>query len=188
MTAYAKNIQKKTMQKLIQERSDMVDDPFCYAWQLANEARTPIARYVQSLETFDMDREIETLKEKVRTSTRTKYQTYVGLMNPNLTKSPIYTDPGVKEHERIVTTKLRLSSHNLAIEKGRWQRKPREERLCPECHVIQDETHAMTECRINGDVRREHCVALRLDLPDLFTLNETVIAARACYMLMKDFT
>ena len=187
LTAYAKNTQKRTIEKLIQERADVEGDPFYHAWRLAHDARTPMARYVESLETFTTDQEMERLKEKVRSSPRTKYQTYYSLMNPNLTKNDMYTDVRLNEHERIVATKLRLSSHNLAIEKGRWSRKPREERLCPECGVVQDEVHALTECRINAQARTEHCDALHLNLPDLFTRNETVMAVKACYVLLKDF-
>ena len=115
LTSYAKNIQKKAIQKLIQERSDMDDDPFHRVWQLANEARTPGARYIQSLENFDINHEAEILEEKIRTSTRMKYRTYVTLMNPELNKNTMYMDAGVKEHERIVTTKFRLSSQNFKI-------------------------------------------------------------------------
>ena len=187
LTAYAKNVQKRTIGKLIEERAGMEDDPFNHAWNLAREARTPTARYIEALQTFAMDQEMEALKQRVRSSTRTKYQSYCQLMNPNLTKSEIYTDPDLREHERIVTTKFRLSSHNLAIERGRWLRKPRDERLCPECDVIQDESHALMDCRITAAVRSEHCRDMHLRLPDFFTRNATSAAVRACFVLIKDF-
>ena len=64
---------------------------------------------------------------------------------------------------------------------------PREERLCTECDLIQDETHALTVCRINADARSQHCDNLRLGLPELFEENGVVDAVRACYWLIKDF-
>ena len=51
---------------------------------------------------------------------------------------------------RILTTKLRTSDHNLAIEKGRHSRPvvPRENRLCEFCHLnsIETELHFLSDC------------------------------------------
>ena len=57
---------------------------------------------------------------------------------------------------RIALTKLRTSSHNLEIERGRYVR-PRvspEQRLCSTYHVIDDEIHFVTKCRINSCERK----------------------------------
>ncbi len=45
-------------------------------------------------------------------------------------------------------TKLRLSSHKLPIEKGRWNNTPRNDRICPDCpnRQIGDEFHYLFEC------------------------------------------
>jgi hypothetical protein len=45
-------------------------------------------------------------------------------------------------------TKLRLSSHNLLIEKGRYFRPKikRENRLCSQCNQIEDEQHFLIHC------------------------------------------
>ena len=44
--------------------------------------------------------------------------------------------------------KLRLSDHNLMIEKGRRKRPmlPRNERLCDTCNKLEDEIHFLIEC------------------------------------------
>jgi hypothetical protein len=176
-----KTAQRSTIYKLIVEREGMQDDPFAHAWSLARNSRTPCARYITSLETFRPEVEERRLREKIQTSERTKFVTYRDLMNPGLEVHPMYRSTDSRERERLTLTKFRLSSHNLAIERGRWTRKPREERLCPTCNVVQDEHHAVTECRINADARR-NIEATHLQLPQLFDLDQA-----QCHELLKFF-
>ena len=58
----------------------------------------------------------------------------------------------IKEFDRVAVTRIRLSSHRLAIETGRWSRLPREERKCT-CGEIQTERHIVNECVRTSDVR-----------------------------------
>ena len=56
---------------------------------------------------------------------------------------------------RIALSKLRASSHDLEIERGRYVR-PKlnlNDRLCMSCHVIEDEEHFVTGCINNLDMR-----------------------------------
>ena len=50
---------------------------------------------------------------------------------------------------RMALAKMRLGSHNLMVERGRWN-KPRKipfhDRLCQLCHTIEDEYHIIIEC------------------------------------------
>ena len=43
-------------------------------------------------------------------------------------------------------SRLRLSSHNMPIETGRWSRVLRENRICQTCKVIGDESHYIYDC------------------------------------------
>ena len=49
---------------------------------------------------------------------------------------------------RICLTRLKLSSHDLAIEKGRHQNIARQERVCNNCtmHVLETEYHYLLIC------------------------------------------
>ena len=58
------------------------------------------------------------------------------------------------EHLRISFSRLRLGSHRLRIETGRWSRLPREDRKCP-CGGVQDECHAVLECPLTSDLRTD---------------------------------
>ena len=74
-----------------------------------------------------------------------KYWIYLEI-NPELTPSPFLNR--VDEVGKSMT-KFRLGSYNLKIETGRWNRKPRENRLCPTCNQLGDEYHIVYECRFN---------------------------------------
>ena len=56
----------------------------------------------------------------------------------------------------MALTKLRVSSHHLAIETG-WYHKPSalpiEQRLCSSCAQVQDELHLLCHCLLNANLR-----------------------------------
>ena len=51
-------------------------------------------------------------------------------------------------------TRLRLSSHRLAIETGRWSRIPRDNRQCS-CGAIQTEKHVICFCPLSQSIRSQ---------------------------------
>ena len=58
---------------------------------------------------------------------------------------------------RIALTKIRVSCHNLAIEKEQYQKPsslPVDQRLCSICNVIEDEVHLICACARNVPLRR----------------------------------
>ena len=60
---------------------------------------------------------------------------------------------------RQALTKLRVSSHRLEIEAGRWtkpQITPRENRLCKQCNVLEDEFHFLFECSLYSNIRQQN--------------------------------
>lgn len=46
-------------------------------------------------------------------------------------------------------TGLRISDQNLEIEKDRYDKIPRKDRICKLCHLLEDEKQFLLECRIN---------------------------------------
>ena len=84
-------------------------------------------------------------KRRVTTSEGTKSKIYKTI-NPELITHPVYHSRQLTpEAYRISFTRLRLTSHNLRSETGRWSRLPVDRRLCP-CGGIQDEEHIITSC------------------------------------------
>ena len=104
----------------------------------------------------------DNLRGKINSSERTKYNTY-RTINPDLSQHVAYsksksTSGFVPEYARISFSRMRLSSHRLRIETGRWTRLPRDQRLC-ECGAVQDEEHVLRDCpqvaHLRGSFGRE---------------------------------
>lgn len=78
---------------------------------------------------------------------KSKYISYLQ-QNSELCRPWFYNDVSVDPNMLKETTRLRLSSHNLAIEKGRHQSPiiPQELRLCRTCEIIENEHHFIFSC------------------------------------------
>ena len=90
---------------------------------------------------------VNTIKSKIRdyaSKDRYKFEIYLKI-NPNLETSPFLncTHPLT-----IDIIRFRLGSHNLPIEKGRWSRIRREERICSTCNILGDEKYIIHECSL----------------------------------------
>ena len=73
--------------------------------------------------------DISLRKELVRNATSTKSVSYVSI-NPDLSVHPMYmNDIDADDGLRIQCTRLRVSSHRLKVETGRWARINAEDRL-----------------------------------------------------------
>jgi len=73
-----------------------------------------------------------------------------------MTVFPMYVGKvlSIPDRDRVYDTRLRLSSHKLAIETGRWSSIPREDRLCP-CGVIQMEEHVICHRLLSDHIRSQ---------------------------------
>ena len=90
-----------------------------------------------------------------------KFNTYMYELNVPLNFHPIYSaNVFVPDYLRQSFSRLRLMSHNLKIETGRWSRIPRIACVC-QCNntAIQSENHVLIECSLTQN--------LRLRYPDL---------------------
>ena len=95
---------------------------------------------------------IESVKSVVRNATSSRRSTYLSI-NPELSVSCIYEkNTGIPEYSRIACTRIRLSSHRLRVETGRWSRINLQDRLC-ECGQIQTEEHVLLRCPLTLDLR-----------------------------------
>ena len=76
---------------------------------------------------------------------------------------------------RIAMTKLRIASHRLEVETGRWSRPnamPFEERKCKICNQLEDEFHFLFECLIYSNLRLRYFRNYYLNRPSMFKLVE----------------
>ena len=62
---------------------------------------------------------------------------------------------------RKAMTRLRLSSHKLMIERGRWLNILPKDRLCTLCNKLEDEFHVICECPRYDTCRKLYSSAQR---------------------------
>ena len=155
LSALVKQRQYNFLHRTIVDRQDLPDDPFMYALYLTRTYNKPLADKIDTILSQPnqvQDAQLK-LRERLYMSTRTKYVTY-RTINYNCDVNPVYLnrDTLIPEYIRISWTRFRLSSHSLRIETGRWQRLPREQRLCP-CGLVQDEQHVLCACVLTQNLR-----------------------------------
>ena len=74
-------------------------------------------------------------------------------------------------------SKLRVSSHRLQIEAGRWvrpRRIPVNERKCTICQVVEDEFHFIIECPLYTELRRKYIPNYYYRRPSMLKLVELI--------------
>ena len=93
---------------------------------------------------------------------RTKLRLYMS-MNPELSVHPLYqvcdSEHALEDNLRITFTKIRLCSHKLRSETGRWNGTPSDQRFCPHCSdAIQNEEHIL-QCPSTLNIRNSFNVS-----------------------------
>ena len=79
----------------------------------------------------------------------------------------------------IALCKLRLSSHRLEIEVGRWakpNRTPLDQRKCRICNIVEDEFHFLLECELYKQIRKKHIKKYYWGRPNMIKLKELMQA------------
>ena len=65
----------------------------------------------------------------------------------------------IPDYKRSTFTRFRTGLHRLMIEKGRWNRTPREQRVCTcDSLSVQDEKHDIFNCQHTAELRRKYHV------------------------------
>ena len=148
--------QQKFLKMMIEERKDMVDDPLMFALELTAKDNRVTNRYIQDVlneEGDIIENDMRKRKDKIRSSHRTKLRTYC-LVNPDLSVHPTYTSEEIVDDDyRVAFTRLRLSSHRLRIETGRWARIPQDRRICHCGMAVQTEQHVLCDCTLVSHIR-----------------------------------
>ena len=87
---------------------------------------------------------------------------------------PYVTDTKDKLHRQALC-KLRLSAHNLHIEKGRHKQIPRENRKCSLCDVVKDETHFLDDCKKFENERKQYIDTIKKNFSDKITKHISIV-------------
>ena len=175
-------------------RANHTNDYIANTIEMAIRLRTPMGKRIQQIsspehvETQETTVFFDNLKSRVRLSPSTRRKSYTSL-NPNYEPSLFLSlQPGVPiPEQRLVSVhRLRLGSHHLRVETGRWSRTPAEERVCHCGPYIQDEKHVLLECQFSSDFRRNMNVNYAT-LEELFnqTAERLPIIAEYCDLVFK---
>ena len=75
---------------------------------------------------------------------------------------------------RIPLTKIRASSHDFAIERGRYTRPKTDpdQRLCTHCFEVKNEENFITNCQINAHERRTFLTKVSSKSPTFIQFND----------------
>ena len=164
-----------------------MNDPLMFTLQLTRDMNRRMSNSIDFiLNNGDHIRTAtDTLKQSISISERTKFSTYV-VINPGLDVHPVYRPPVggvyIPERYRIQFTRMRLSSHRLKIEVGRWSRLPRERRLCP-CGDVQDEAHVLSHCYLTQNIRNSYGTIVAY--PDVLQDAKIIADFKFIYDVMK---
>ena len=108
---------------------------------------------------------------KDRALTSSKFHVYANELNISLNVHPIYKSSiFIPDYQRQSFSRIRLISHNLKIETGRWSRIPRERRVCScDATQLQTENHVLTSCPLTHNIRINYPMLDFSDLDRLFS-------------------
>ena len=103
-------------------------------------------------------------------------------------RNHIIYDSYLHEQLRIVITRWRVSNHSLRIETGRYETPPlpREQRLCAQCDLLEDEHHAIFVCPLYNAIRIKHALLLQnyANVEEIFNPGSVQDAVKLGNMLM----
>ena len=112
--------------------------------------------YYSQLRPDNKSKNISDRKETVLNSDTTmciRYRTLIGFSDASI----LYNSTLIDSKRKIIT-RWRLSCHKLKIETGRYTKPktPREHRTCAICEVLDDEYHALFQCKAHRLIRRKY--------------------------------
>ncbi|MPC54350.1 hypothetical protein E2C01_048261 [Portunus trituberculatus] len=130
----------------------------------APEANTPGFKFIQSAMQYDANvNPLENVKNLFvvnKPETATKYHAYKSVLNPGLRVHSVYSDNiYIPDYTRMAFTRIRLMSHDLKIETGRWSRIPRDLRVCPcDGQTTQTEHQVLVEYALTRQTRQKYMI------------------------------
>ena len=141
------------------------DSPVTRVYSLAIEANLPIIKHYVDLHTsfsseyecynfyLAQERDIKVRIQDAANNDPDGIQGTYNRINPTLQSPCFYSSYMINESDRIILTKYRTGSHSLKIQKGRYNRVDRNNRLCKCKAGIQDLTHVLLYCNITRRFR-----------------------------------
>jgi len=187
LKAHVLQTQKNFIQQ-IKSKTFFEYSPLKQALELAKTFNSPMHIYSTRFGDGDYDTAgNEILRNKIITSTSSRRVNYL-VMNPTLNTHPVYSEHhAIPDHLRIAFTRLRLSSHRLKIETGRWARIEKENRTCSCNGGVQDELHVLCNCRLTIDIRERFSHLRPHSVNEIMSSVNILDICRYCYAILRYF-
>ena len=177
---------KSFLEKKMHERD--MEEPFQIVYNMCRNENSPGFKFLQKMASRNTD--VDSL-EKVSLAIRnnanaTKFVTYCTVLNPDLSTHTAYGKICIPDYVRVSFTRLRVMSHNLKVETGRWSRLARENRVC-QCDrsCVQDEKHVLLECPMSAPLRQRYSMLPFDSMGSLIRNADTVNTCRFIYDVLK---
>ena len=164
LAVLVKHRQSKFLQGMFEQRRELEDtDPLMHTLKFMRQNNPALYTHIDALMELDLKTDLKADQEKLCNQLRgsppdrTKLRLYLS-MNPELSIHPLYevtdSEHTFEDNLRITFSRIRLCSHKLRSETGRWNGTPSDQRFCPHCtgDSIQDEEHIL-QCPATLDIR-----------------------------------
>jgi len=115
---------------------------------------------------------VQNWNERLHTSTRANFYKHISVFQ----FQPYLNICNVNKF-RVNLSKLRMSSHRLNIETGRWARPtpiPLDQRKCTVCNKLEDEFHFILECTIYTELRSKYIPLYYRQRPNMYKFIELI--------------
>ena len=165
LQALVRHKQSKFLKRVFEQRENPQDtDPLMHTLNFMSQNNPAIYTHINELMQHDhLANDHLELCHQLRATPpdKTKIRLYL-TMNPSLSVHPLYkvsdSEHAIDDNLRMVFTRIRVCSHKLRSETGRWDGTPSNQRFCPHCiHTIQDEEHIL-RCPATLDIRTKYNV------------------------------
>ena len=184
--SYIVGRQRRFLQKLM-SRTDFSSSYIGAFIKEAQHVKSPMGKRITALlaNTPDLTPSIEGAVRQSQSTRRAMYR----VINPGLKRVRMYNDSTCPEYARIAATRIRLGSHRLRVETGRWSRLPRDQCTCscPQA-AVQDEPHVLLDCPLTRQLRVNDPELQRIvSVPQLFDNVIPRVAAMYCHKVLLQF-
>ena len=112
------------------------------------------------------DQFIQNWNERLETSSRASFYRSIGIFQ----FQPYLNIVNLSQYRKCLS-RLRLSSHRLSVETGRWHKPisiPQNERKCIFCDTLEDEYHFVLECKLYTALRKQYVSSFYWKRPNMF--------------------
>ena len=183
---YIYNVQKSFFKKLM-DRDQYPGSYLETVINMAQAVKCPAGIVMRRLISGDLTgvNRRDAVIQAIRTSTGTRRMAY-GDINPSLSVHPLYDSYDVPEYDRIAFTRLRLGSHHLQYEMGRWSRTPQESRMCP-CGIVQSDKHVLLDCELTRQARQDLFIPGDINIEQFYNYTDFRTLAKFCNLVISTY-